>query len=67
VRPGRLTDAPATGTIRLAAPPIPRGAIPRGDVAAVIAALLDEPGSGHKTLELTSGDSPVARAVRGIA
>jgi len=67
VRPGRLTDAPATGRIRLAAPPVPRGAVPRADVAAVITALLDQPGTGHKTLELTSGDSPVAAAVRGIS
>ena len=43
LRPGHLTDAPATGQIRLAAPPVPAGAISRADVAAVIAALLDEP------------------------
>jgi len=67
VRPGGLTDAPATGRIRLAAPPVPRGTVPRADVAAVIAALLDVPGTRHKTLELTSGDSPVAAAVRGIS
>jgi uncharacterized protein YbjT (DUF2867 family) len=67
VRPGRLTDAPATGRIRLAAPPVPRGAVSRADVAAVIGALLDEPGTGHKTLELTGGDSPIAAAVRGIS
>src|SRR5215813_7751359 len=42
LRPGRLTDAPATGRIRLAPPPVPRGAVPRADAAAVIAALLDE-------------------------
>ena len=66
VRPGGLTDAPPTGRIRLAAPPVPRGTVPRADVAAVIAALLDDPGTGHHTLELTSGDSPVAVAVRGI-
>ena len=67
VRPGGLTDAPATGRIRLAAPPVPRGTVPRADVAAVIAALLDVPDTRHKTLELTSGDSPVAAAVRGIS
>jgi uncharacterized protein YbjT (DUF2867 family) len=67
VRPGRLTDAPPTGRVRLASPPVPRGAVPRADVAAVIAALLDEPGAGHKTLELTGGDSPVAAAVRGTS
>ena len=64
VRPGHLTDAPATGRVRLAVPPVPAGNVPRADVAAVIAALLDEPGTWHQTLELTGGDSPVAAAVR---
>ncbi len=64
LRPGSLTDAPPTGKIRLAAPPVPRGTVPRADVAAVIAALLDEPGTRHRTLELVSGDSPVDAAVR---
>jgi uncharacterized protein YbjT (DUF2867 family) len=67
VRPGGLTDAPATGRIRLAPPPGPAGRIPRADVAAVIAALLDNPGTRHRTLELISGDTPVAAAVRGIS
>ncbi len=67
LRPGRLTDAPATGTIRLAPPPVPRGPVPRADVAAVIAALLNDPGTRHQTLELTGGDSPVAAAVRAIS
>jgi uncharacterized protein YbjT (DUF2867 family) len=67
VRPGGLTDAPGTGRIRLAPPPVPRGTIPRADVAAVIAALLDNPGTRHQTLELTGGDSPVAAAVHGIS
>jgi uncharacterized protein YbjT (DUF2867 family) len=64
LRPGGLTDAPATGRIRLAPPPVPAGTVPRADVAAVIAALLDEPGTQHQTLELVGGDSPVAAAVR---
>jgi uncharacterized protein YbjT (DUF2867 family) len=64
LRPGHLTDATATGRIRLAAPPVPAGAIARADVAAVIAALLDEPGTRRQTLELVSGDTPVAAAVR---
>jgi uncharacterized protein YbjT (DUF2867 family) len=64
LRPGRLTDAPATGRIRLAAPPARRGTISRADVAAVLAALLDEPGTRHQTLELAGGDTPVAAAVR---
>ena len=67
LRPGGLTDAPATGKIRLAAPPVPSGTVPRADVAVVIAALLDNPGTRHQTLELTGGDSPVAAAVRSIS
>jgi uncharacterized protein YbjT (DUF2867 family) len=67
LRPGGLTDAPATGRIQLAAPPVPRGTIPRADVAAVIVALLDEPGTRHQTLQLNSGDSPLTAAVRSIS
>jgi uncharacterized protein YbjT (DUF2867 family) len=67
LRPGGLTDAPGTGKIRLAAPPVPAGTVPRADVAAVIAALLDEPGTRHQTLELIGGDTPVATAVRSIS
>ena len=67
LRPGRLTEAPAAGTVRLAAPPVPAGAVPRADVAAVITALLDEPGTWHQTLELVSGDTPIAVAARGIS
>jgi uncharacterized protein YbjT (DUF2867 family) len=67
LRPGGLTDAPATGKIWLAAPPVPGGTIPRADVATVIAALLDNPGTRHQTLELIGGDSPVAAAVRSIS
>ena len=66
LRPGGLTDTPATGQIRLAPPPVPAGSVPRADVAAVIAALLDNPGTRHQTLELTSGDSPVAAAVHNL-
>jgi uncharacterized protein YbjT (DUF2867 family) len=67
LRPGGLTDAPPVGTILLAAPPVPAGTIPRADVAAVIAALLDEPGTRHQILELTSGDTPIAAAIHGTA
>src|SRR6266702_3188920 len=67
VRPDGLTDAPATGKIRLAPPPVPGGTVPRADVAAVIAALLDEPGTRHQTLELVSGDSSVVAAVRSLS
>ena len=67
LRPGRLTDAPPTGRIRLAPPPVPRDTVPRADVAAVVVALLDNPGTRHQTLELVGGDSPVAAAVHSIS
>jgi uncharacterized protein YbjT (DUF2867 family) len=44
-----------------------RGAVPREDVAAVIAALLHEPRTAGLTLELISGDVPVDDAVGNIA
>jgi uncharacterized protein YbjT (DUF2867 family) len=67
VRPGGLTDDPAAGQIRLAPPPVPPGTIPRADVAAVIAALLDHPGTRYRTLELTGGQTPVDAAVRSLS
>ncbi|MCF6471398.1 NAD-dependent epimerase/dehydratase family protein [Nonomuraea sp. MG754425] len=62
LRPGRLTDEPGTGLVRLA-PSVPPGAVPRDDVAAVVVALLAHPGGAGRTLELVSGDTPVAEAV----
>jgi uncharacterized protein YbjT (DUF2867 family) len=67
VRPGGLTDDPAAGRIRLAPPPVPPGTIPRADVAAVIAVLLDHPGTRYRTLELTGGQTPLEAAVRSIS
>ncbi|MGI5291265.1 SDR family oxidoreductase [Nonomuraea polychroma] len=62
LRPGRLTDEPGTGLVRLA-PEVPPGAVPRDDVAAVIMALLDNPGTAGQTLELVSGETPVRTLV----
>ncbi|MEW1843437.1 SDR family oxidoreductase [Nonomuraea angiospora] len=62
LRPGRLTDEPGTGLVRLA-PEVPPGAVPRDDVAAVIVALLEAPGTVRRTLELVSGDTPIQTAI----
>jgi uncharacterized protein YbjT (DUF2867 family) len=66
-RPGHLTDDPAAGRVRPAAPPVSAGAVSRTDVAAAIAALLHEPDTSHQILELVGGDTPVAEAVHGIS
>lgn len=62
LRPGRLTDAPGTGHVRLAEH-TGRGDVTRDDVAAVLLALLDEPRTAGRTLELVGGDTAVAEAV----
>lgn len=63
LRPGRLTDDPGTGRVLLAPPPVPRGDVTRDDTAAVLAALLDVPGTAGKVLELREGDADVLEAV----
>jgi nucleoside-diphosphate-sugar epimerase len=66
LRPGGLTDDPGRGTVRLERH-VDRGQVPRDDVAAVVVALLHEPGTAGTVLELVSGDEPVADAVRRVA
>jgi nucleoside-diphosphate-sugar epimerase len=66
LRPGVLTDDPGTGLVRLA-PHVDRAEVPRDDVAATIAELLAVPETARLILELTTGDTPVAAAVRTAA
>jgi uncharacterized protein YbjT (DUF2867 family) len=66
LRPGRLTDAPATGQVTLA-PVTGRGEVTRDDVAAVLVALIDEPRTAGLTLELIGGKVPVTVAVASVA
>ncbi|MFI9720321.1 NAD(P)H-binding protein [Streptomyces sp. NPDC052396] len=66
LRPGSLTDDPGTGRVTLTGS-TGRGSVPRDDVAAALAALLNEPGTAGRTLELISGGTPVADAVRAAA
>jgi uncharacterized protein YbjT (DUF2867 family) len=63
IRPGRLTDYPATVKVSLG-PEWPLGDVPRGDVAAVVAAVLDADGSIGRQWNLVNGDVPVADAVQ---
>ncbi|MFI1160649.1 NAD(P)H-binding protein [Streptomyces sioyaensis] len=66
LRPGRLTNDPGTGLVTLA-DSTGRDEVTRDDVAAVLAALLDEPGTIGRTLELIGGEAPVEDAVRAVA
>jgi uncharacterized protein YbjT (DUF2867 family) len=65
VRPGGLTDDPGKGLVTIATD-LQRGEVPRDDVAAVLLAVLETPGSVGKTFELVSGDTPIEEAVRAL-
>jgi len=66
LRPGGLTGDAGTGLVRLEAS-TGRGMIPRDDVAAVLAELLETPATAGLTLELVGGSTPVAVAVKSVA
>lgn len=66
IRPGRLTDDPARDAVLLAEE-VERGEVSRADVAAVLAAVLDEPGSVRRQLDLVNGTERVADAVGALA
>ncbi|QIK68123.1 SDR family oxidoreductase [Nocardioides sp. HDW12B] len=62
IRPGRLTDDPATGRVALG-DDVERAEVTRADVAAVVAAVIDDPSSIGRQWNLVGGDTPVADAV----
>ncbi|NXY94587.1 SDR family oxidoreductase [Streptomyces sp. BR123] len=66
LRPGSLVDDPGTGLVRLEAH-AGGGAVPRDDVAAVLAELLETPATAGLTLELVAGSVPVTVAVKDVA
>ncbi|WP_327151598.1 SDR family oxidoreductase [Nocardia sp. NBC_01329] len=67
LRPGRLLDSPGTGSVTLAAQRLDRGDIPRADVAAVLAELLDASHTAGLTLDLVGGSTPIEAAVAALA
>jgi uncharacterized protein YbjT (DUF2867 family) len=67
VRPGSLTDDPATGRVELSTELGRRGPIPRDDVAAVLAACLDVPETIGLTFEAFAGDREIELALRALA
>ena len=65
VRPGGLSDDPASGHV-LIAERTGRGQIPRDDVAAVVTRLVVD-GTGRRTqFELISGETPIAEALASL-
>jgi len=62
IRPGRLTDDPATGLVSLGED-VARGDVTRADVAAVVAAVLDADQTIGRQWALTNGDTPIAEAL----
>lgn len=66
LRPGTLADEPGTGRVHAAAA-IPYGAVPRDDVAATLAAIIEQPDVSRTIIELTSGDTPIDEALARIA
>ena len=66
VRPGSLTDDPGTGLVTVSTQPGGRGPVPRDDVAAVLAAVLTDPGTVGLTFELFAGDTPIGAALAGL-
>ena len=63
LRPGRLTDEPGTSRVALGQDVV-RGDIPRADVAATVAAVLDDGTSVGWQWNLVGGYVPIADAVR---
>jgi len=61
VRPGGLKNDPGTGRIS-AEENLEPGSIPRDDVAAVIAAVLEDRNTYRRAFDLTSGDTPISEA-----
>jgi uncharacterized protein YbjT (DUF2867 family) len=62
IRPGRLTDDESTGRVELGVD-VQRSEVPRADVAAVLAEVIDSGAGIGVQSNLVSGDTPIADAV----
>ncbi|NHE58019.1 SDR family oxidoreductase [Cyclobacterium plantarum] len=63
VRPGKLTDGPYTGKIKVAAVLNSKGEISRADVAAVLIHMLDTSLQGSQAFEILGGKVEVSEAI----
>jgi uncharacterized protein YbjT (DUF2867 family) len=66
VRPGRLTDDPGTGQVRVAETLEGGGSVTREDVAAVLAECLTAENTIGKSFDLLNDGTPIPDAVRAI-
>lgn len=66
VRPGALTDDDPTGLVQVGAS-TGSGEVPRADVAAVLAGLIDTGRGRNITFELIAGETPIAGAIETFA
>lgn len=62
VRPGRLTDEPGTGRVRIDTEPF-RGDVARNDVAAVLDGVLHDSRASHRTLYVNGGEQLIEQAL----
>lgn len=66
LRPGLLTDDQPTGRVALG-PDVPRGAVTRADVAAVLAAVLERDDTTGRQWNLVGGDLAIDEAIDAAA
>jgi uncharacterized protein YbjT (DUF2867 family) len=64
VRPGRLTDDEPAGRVQVGT--LERGEIPRADVAAVLAAVIDTDSTIRTTFDLLAGHQTIEAALAGL-
>lgn len=64
VQPGKLTDDVPTGTVAVG--DLDHGSVTRGDVAHVLAEVLESDSTIGRTFAVVAGDRPVAEAVRKL-
>jgi uncharacterized protein YbjT (DUF2867 family) len=65
VRPGRLTDDPGTGRLRIESSPL-QGRVSRDDVAAVLARLVHDDRFSRRVFYLSGGDNPIEQALESV-
>ncbi len=64
VRPGKLTDDPAGGRVQVGT--LPRGEVPRADVAAVLAEVLSTDSTIGATFDLLAGHQTIEAALTAL-